>query len=215
MNIVTPWGRPDTIQNVADGLLIVSTPSHGGILVSAERLASMSDYMRKPLYAGQFACYEEDCEWPMPVLVFETNFRAFYERESTEKAEDIIPIAANILKNWHPATYERFYDTKLAPGESFKRDEDTFYAANKGSWLVVAARGNWSEDPDAMVQVQARLGGIANKDYAKDRCFLVPTQEYSRRPEDDLTGRFHAFKIDPERHREVPTPQQHYQPETL
>jgi len=198
MDIETPWGKPDTIENVADGLLIVSTPSHGGILVSPERLASMPDYMHKPLYGECFACYEEDCEWPMPILVFEAQFRAFYARESTEKAEDIFYTAKTILKNWHPDIYERYYRLALCPGDSFKRDEDIFYATHRDSWLVVAAWGSWKDEvPENMVGVRARRGGHRNLDASHDRFFLVPAKTYD-------TPLSRPFMVDPALHQTIP-----------
>jgi hypothetical protein len=200
MEIDTPWGKPQTLDLVADGIFHVSTASHGGILVSPERLASMPDYMRKPLYGGRFACYEEDCEWPMPVLVFEKDFRSFYEREGTKKAEDIFSIAKAILKNWQPNIYERYYGIQLAPGDSFKRDEEIFYSTHRDSWLVVAACGDWKEGvPTGMVGVCARIGGYSNKDTSKDWFFLVSADEYDKR-----IGGF-AFIVDPLRHRESPS----------
>lgn len=198
MDIETPWGRPDTIENVSDGLLIISTPSHGGILISPERLAFMPDYMHKPLYCGRFACYEEDCEWPMPILVFEMEFRAYYAKESTEKAQDILYSAKKILKDWHPDIYELYYRTKLGAGESHKRDEQIFYASNRNALLTVAAFGDWKDGvPEGMVGLCARLGGIMNRDTSKDRFFLVPAALYDKRPSQ------RPFVVDPALHQEI------------
>lgn len=78
MDMDTPWGKADSVELIADGIYTVSTPSHGGILLLPERLAAMPNYMRRPLFLDLYAAYEEDCDWCMPVIIFEKEFRAYY-----------------------------------------------------------------------------------------------------------------------------------------
>jgi len=64
----TPWGRPDNVEIIADGIAFVSTPSHGGFVLSAERAAKIPA-VAKP-YAGDRRYWEEDGDWAVPYVVF-------------------------------------------------------------------------------------------------------------------------------------------------
>jgi hypothetical protein len=59
----TPWGYADQIDTLADGVLEVSTPSHGGILVHNRHRHYFPQGLK--LFAGRFGEYlafEEDCD---------------------------------------------------------------------------------------------------------------------------------------------------------
>ena len=59
----TPWGKPDQQTVIAEGIVKVYTPSHGGIWLSQARRDSMPDQYRDiPTFAGG-NWYEEDCDW--------------------------------------------------------------------------------------------------------------------------------------------------------
>ena len=53
----SPWGSPQHVKTLADGILQVSTSTHGGIHLSPERLAQMPEDQR-----STDGWYEEDCE---------------------------------------------------------------------------------------------------------------------------------------------------------
>ena len=61
--INTPWGWTRDVVELAEGVLRVTTPSHGGLKLSRERWdelpAAVRDAMHTPTYA------EEDCEEPI------------------------------------------------------------------------------------------------------------------------------------------------------
>jgi hypothetical protein len=197
MNIETPWGKADSVEIIADGIYTVSTPSHGGILLLPERLAAMPDYMGRPLFLDLYATYEEDCDWCMPAIVFEKEFRAYYAARSIN-ANHALRDAQSTLRHWHPEAYQTFYGITLKPGESYIRDEQRFYAENKDSLLTIAAYGDWKDGvPKGMVAVSARPGGRANKDIAPTRYFLVPKNEYTP------ASRF-PFLVDPDKYQEIP-----------
>lgn len=63
------WGNVDQAEELAPGIWRVGTPSHGGIVLSAERWAAMPKRMQRTPYSdnGQ---YEEDCDAVLPLLVF-------------------------------------------------------------------------------------------------------------------------------------------------
>ena len=58
----TPWGREDTIQHLTDGLIAVSTPSHGGIYVPPEQRHRIPLHTAEATFCGQGleGWYEED-----------------------------------------------------------------------------------------------------------------------------------------------------------
>jgi hypothetical protein len=151
----TPWGRAQHTETVAQGISVVSTAGHGGILLDSARTAAMPAYMRSASFAGPSA-YEEDCDWCMPALVFEGEFRAFYERQRGSNIGAIFTRAKDMLRNCLPEVFEAFYSVTLQPGESSKRDEQQFYERNKNNWLTIAAFGDWHASvPKGMVAVAA------------------------------------------------------------
>jgi hypothetical protein len=202
MNTPTPWGAAQHIEHVADGIDIVSTASHGGILLDPSRVAAMPAYMSNASHAGPSA-YEEDHDWCMPVLIFENEFRTYYARTKRPDIAAVLSSAKAALRNWRPAVYEQFYGVALKPGESYTRAKEQFYEENKGSWIAIAAWGDWHKDvPAGMVAACALLGCYAETRSSKERrFFLIPASEYSLGPS-DKAPRF-AFVINLEKHKEI------------
>jgi hypothetical protein len=68
----SPWGRVKSTKELAPGIVLVGTVSHGGIWLSPERVAALplwafllrSRYGAKPVY------WEEDVEIKVPLLAF-------------------------------------------------------------------------------------------------------------------------------------------------
>lgn len=112
----SPWGQVQWSTVLADGIVSVSTASHGGVKLSPERQARMPD---------EFKCkggwYEEDCDWCLPFVVFQADIMAFGD----EYAVRNILAGSHIktLKNWHPEKFEQWFGTVLQPGESYIKDE--------------------------------------------------------------------------------------------
>ena len=72
----TPWGEAQQINTVADGITWVSTASHGGFIISAERRAAMPKSLREfSTFAGGNA-YEEDCDAAIVIAAFPECFTA-------------------------------------------------------------------------------------------------------------------------------------------
>ncbi len=59
----TPWGPPQGVREVAQGVLRVSTASHGGLRLSRERWQQLPAPVRNTMRNPAFA--EEDCEEPI------------------------------------------------------------------------------------------------------------------------------------------------------
>ena len=59
----TPWGYSQDIEEVAEGVLRVSTAGHGGLQLSWERWDAIPAAVRQTLLTPTFP--EEDCEEPI------------------------------------------------------------------------------------------------------------------------------------------------------
>ena len=59
----TPWGWTRDVEELADGVLRVSTPGHGGLKLSRERWDELPAAVRNAMLTPTFA--EEDCEEPI------------------------------------------------------------------------------------------------------------------------------------------------------
>ena len=59
----TPWGWPQDIEELGDGVWRVSTAGHGGLKLSRERWEELPDLVRDAFLNPCFA--EEDCEEPI------------------------------------------------------------------------------------------------------------------------------------------------------
>lgn len=66
--IHTPWGTPDQIEELAEGIWQVSTPSHGGIVLSEDRAEMLPEGLDP--FTRDYRYWEEDCDWPVPLLAF-------------------------------------------------------------------------------------------------------------------------------------------------
>ena len=65
--VSTPWGWTHDIEELAEGVWRVWTPSHGGLKLSRERWAELPAAVRDAMLTPTFA--EEDCEEPIVRLL--------------------------------------------------------------------------------------------------------------------------------------------------
>jgi hypothetical protein len=74
----TPWGTSETSKWADDGIVWVTTPSHGGYLLSRERFMSMPDTLKAFTFVGTGApqAFEEDCAWCAVLLAWPSLFGA-------------------------------------------------------------------------------------------------------------------------------------------
>jgi hypothetical protein len=93
--MTTPWGRSQAIEKVGEGIQFVSTASHGGYVLDAERNAKIPYAWRKASFNenGLRGFYEEDCDWTMVALTFPEYFSQF-----TGALEE----ATKLLKHFYP-----------------------------------------------------------------------------------------------------------------
>jgi hypothetical protein len=63
----SPWGAIDHVFGLGPDVVVVATPSHGGLWVSPEAMPLIP----APLRATAYSCggwFEEDCDWCIPYL---------------------------------------------------------------------------------------------------------------------------------------------------
>ena len=89
----TPWGKSDSIEDIGNGILAVTTPSHGGYYVPLVLWATMPEPYQKTFAGGTW--YEEDCDWAKVVLSFPKLF-------SPEEYQGAISTA----KHYFPEDYD-------------------------------------------------------------------------------------------------------------
>lgn len=90
----TPWGDSQFVETIAEGIMRVSTASHGGFVLSPERLKAMPERFKLNRYGtGRF--FEEDCEWALVVLAFPEEF-----------SKDQVHIAKSIALALYPSVFD-------------------------------------------------------------------------------------------------------------
>ncbi len=102
MTSFTPWGFANHIVEIAPGIVSYSTPSHGGIHLSDERIAEMPKALQDFVpfgspQPGPGRWFEEDADWSVVALAFPEFF-----------TEGDVQAAHATLKGYRPAVYEAF-----------------------------------------------------------------------------------------------------------
>ena len=136
----TPWGWTNDIQELADGVWRVCTPSHGGLKLSRERWHALPAAVRDTMLTPTFA--EEDCEEPIVRLLLDIGDHRDREMALTvagyfERYAPALPFVRRHPPglHYHAVAYrdgcwsdpfERF-DT-LVEAESFMTDPETVRA---------------------------------------------------------------------------------------
>lgn len=120
---ISPWGGVQDVERVAKGITFVSTASHGGYRVSISRWREMPRELRDCASTvwAHYAWFEEDCAWAAVVLAFPLEFTK--EAGSVEAYQPKHNQAKESLRNWCPEAYERHFQCKLRPEESYILNE--------------------------------------------------------------------------------------------
>lgn len=99
----TPWGQADRQTKIAEGIIDVSTPSHGGIYLSPERIAQLpagvKNFLNPTNSPNGFEWWEEDCDWSVPYVLFADDIRTYGK---AYKFEENLETAKLIIKRYHP-----------------------------------------------------------------------------------------------------------------
>lgn len=127
----SPWGTVQSEEKYGRGITFVSTPSHGGFMISkGVARARLSDAARANGWPyGGYLCFEEDCA--ACIVMFEIP-----ETQGNAKQEDIF----NCLSSFYPY-YLKARDLEPEPTrftEYLKRQEEAARRRNKDPNLVTA-----------------------------------------------------------------------------
>lgn len=68
----TPWGSPQHVEQLAPGIWLAQTGSHGGFYLDADQNGQVPEAWRNASFNGQAAAgwYEEDCDWCLVALTY-------------------------------------------------------------------------------------------------------------------------------------------------
>jgi len=145
----TLWGAPDDAEQILPGIWEVSTPSHGGLVLSDERQKAMPAPLR-----FEHCQYEEDVNWSLVVLGFEAEFA----RLTHPGAAARVKLAHDFVRNWHPDRYEAFTGKPVEVRDSHVRRQRAAYQAHIGELVVISAFGSWADwVPEGKVGVVGRV----------------------------------------------------------
>ena len=159
------------METLPKGFTFKDTPGHGYLMVRSDLVKQIPEYMRSTPYSPP-GCYEEDCDWCLPVIVH----RHLFDAKTVDQA-------MSTFKNYHPEKYERYFNTKLVKGESSVRDQEIFYQENTGNWITICAFGDWKETVKpgyCGVIVQQCTGTNPRGTNNPTKSILVPEQEYTQ-----------------------------------
>lgn len=186
----TPWGNATWVEHLAPGIAFVSTEGHGGVKLSPERRKGIPAPLRVAT-----TWWEEDCERSIVGMYFP---EAFGERMTRKGREE------NVRRHY-PDQWERATGGTVQPGESPKRDRETFDSRHTNDFIE---RQRVLVDPQethdgALLRVTAR-----QESTGRTEDFLVPLGEArSLRFDADVTERGQDNRIIVDAHRhQVATP---------
>ena len=104
----TPWGKADSVKQLAAGVTLIGTPSHGGIMIGknkAKGILTPAGRMCGRQW-NQYLCYEEDCL--MNIVLFEhPEYWVEYQKtwmrpEEVSTVENIKESSREGIKQWNP-----------------------------------------------------------------------------------------------------------------
>lgn len=192
----SPWGYVDHFQQIADGVWWVSTPRHGGYILSPERAAAMPD-----TYIGSFGdqrrkgYYEEDVDWCLVEVAFPDDFAAYHIRNEQKPGEERRKAEQHLL-NWHP-DFAIAFGLKATPENSRTIQYRIERNAVSDRFVVVGVLHGAKYAPQGFVRAQAALGGDRRNEIKE---YLIPETTIKPKGYSDPTT---PFIVEPNTFEEV------------
>lgn len=174
------WGLPDSTVSITPGVLSVTTPSHGGFILSQERNRAVPYDLR-----NADGCYEEDCEWAIAWLCLRragiVNDQVRFRNQS---AQEIDAIARTTVLEWYPDQAKRLTGIDPDPKNRILQERRDYADAREKGWLLaVAAVGDSVSNavPEGMVGAVLAPAHAQRDEPDRDRQFfaLVPAALYA------------------------------------
>lgn len=174
----SPWGKVDHHKQVADGIMEISTPGHGGFKLDRKRNALVPAPLRR-----KGGWYEEDCEWGIVALVFPEVLNSPYNSMTLDGVRAMV-------KDYFPHQYTEAFGETVSLEESIILRREKFKQDTKEKMVVCSAIGRGDK-----VHVHAERASTGERAQ-----FLVPADEYARRPGISSGG---GFIVDETRHERI------------
>ena len=132
----TLWDTPDMATQRLPGVWWVTTPSHGGFVLSDERQAAMPEALRlDSIY------YEQDVNWSLVVIGFEAEFAKVKDQNFDIERD----LAHQTARHWHPSRYGAFTGEVITPSDSYVLKKVEVLKAAIGEIGVRSASGDWAD----------------------------------------------------------------------
>jgi hypothetical protein len=165
----SPWGSIQHRKTIQDGIVVVDTAGHGGIMIRkdvAEQYLSKQARKKGVRYHDYFT-YEEDCDYAIPVYELRHLWNKFYK----DKTEDEIELSLmKSLSLWNPdyliAIGVKPLDEQYQIYLDNKREEEM--RKNQDPDLIVVAWGSWHTKKEGVVLVGTADG---KKHYVTEKSY--------------------------------------------
>jgi hypothetical protein len=98
----TIWGCATDIEEILPGILDVSTPEHGGLIITEQRFSAMPyPYNSLRPFSGEHLHYEEDEDFNLVVASFPEEFASpecnFFDEQIRKESVDLCIARANFM----------------------------------------------------------------------------------------------------------------------
>ena len=166
----TPWGKTDSVTKIQKGVSWVSTPGHGGFMITrkaAETFLSPEAISRAEAYGQNYLAFEEDCL--ASLVLWEHSNDVWAETFFNEK--DNVQHLFLSISRWNPDYFREKGITPDPAGEAaWLEDKETDRLRKaKSPELIVSAFGDWAD------WVPAGQVGVITAD---DQRHLLPADLY-------------------------------------
>lgn len=132
----TLWDTPDMATQRLPGVWWVTTPSHGGFVLSDERQAAMPEALRlDSIY------YEEDVNWSLVVIGFEAELAKVKDQNFDIERD----LAHQTARHWRPSQYGAFTGEVITLSDSYVLKKVEILEASIGEIGVRSASGDWAD----------------------------------------------------------------------
>lgn len=210
----TPWGLSHQETEVAPGITVHSTAMHGGICVSAARIAELPKKTQDVLlhmgmnYDGSGdRWFEEDLDACIPAVAFAEEFMRWRQSKNMPSPEDQVQRDKTILLDHYPRAAQDLTGVKATPQNSHVLAIQEAIAKHGQEWIMV----DWKKQPkmgnekEDLWNVNLAQAGsyLSGKHHIERRQIKMSTEEFTATLERANSTRLHYAFVDPEAYPET------------
>ena len=106
----TPWGEADYVDELSEDMVVVGTPSHGGIGIRVG--SDIAKQIPRKAIGGfnriqnGYIWFEEDCGWAIPIYLSEKAAELYTKNMDEIKKVSVIDFAARMVKQYYAELYK-------------------------------------------------------------------------------------------------------------